>query len=272
MKHCESTRVIATHKQVCKDLEDMRQTYGGRLVLIQLDITCVESQREALNQLKTNGIDHIDVLVANAGILTREQSPYAAFRNTSVEDMMEVYRTDVIGTMLTVQTFMDLVLRSKHKLVVFMSAKYGSIELTGELSGFVPYRCAKAAQNMLGMAISADEEFKNTSAKVVCIDPGWVNTDMGRSSNKQPTVSVEESVQGISSIICAAACREEGESNVAKKALSGIANMVEKTADKVSEMTHIPSIIPSENTKALKAKLVKDNCVFVDYKGQILAW
>ena len=55
------------------------------------------------------------------------------------------------------------------------------------------YHCSKAALNMLTKCFA--DEFKNVT--FLSVSPGWVQTDMGSSNNRNPPLTITESAQGI---------------------------------------------------------------------------
>ncbi len=69
--------------------------------------------------------------------------------------MADVYATNGIGTMLTLQTFTDLWTATTDQnsdmrpVCAVISSRLGSIESVGSLGGYTSYRASKAALNML---------------------------------------------------------------------------------------------------------------------------
>ncbi|RYZ13888.1 MAG: SDR family NAD(P)-dependent oxidoreductase [Myxococcaceae bacterium] len=136
------------------------------------------ARKELLSQ---RGVSAIDVLIANAGVMNTEH-PHDDFFVCTPEEMEAVWKTNVSGTLLTLQHFGELVLSSRHKVAVVMSSYLGSIQSTAKTSGYTCYRTSKAGLNMLAMAYATDPKVKDAGGKIVCLHPGWVQTDMGGTS------------------------------------------------------------------------------------------
>lgn len=162
-----------------------------RLTVLQLDVTSAEGHRSVVSSLSAAGIDSIDILILNAGI-ANSTHPHDDFMTCTVEDMTNVYHTNVVGTLLSLQSYHPLVMKSAVKVVVVMSSNLGSI--TNHFGGFTSYRASKCALNMLAVTYSKDTEIDSSNGCVLCLHPGWVQTDMGNADGRTADISVEESV------------------------------------------------------------------------------
>ncbi len=189
--------VIAT----CRDpstatqLNELKKTFSDQLFIFPLDVKEEKSHQDLSDSLLSSGIDSIDVVIANAGISTSDHSNESPL-NSSTKNMMEVYQTNVIGTMLTFQTLSNFVFRGKGKLLVSMSSTLGSIKLA--TTGYSSYRASKAALNMFSKVFAHDPTVVSHGVKVICMHPGWVQTDMGGSN--APLV-ISQSASGMKDVI-----------------------------------------------------------------------
>ena len=75
-----------------------------------------------------------------------------------------------------------------------MSSGDGSVELNQ--GGCYQYKCSKAAVNMLTVSLSID--LRNHGVTVVCIDPGWIKTDMG---GKAAPLNLPEAIPSLVNLI-----------------------------------------------------------------------
>jgi NAD(P)-dependent dehydrogenase (short-subunit alcohol dehydrogenase family) len=240
----EKYKVIAT----CRDpsnapnLTALKGVYSDeRLVVLPLDVTSSESHKNLKDNVVERGVSSIDILIANAGILIREDnSPL----HTTSDQITTVFQTNVIGAMLTLQTFSDLTIASPTRLFVVISSIMGSITQTAQTGGTASYRMSKAAINSYAATLSAEWAVKNAGCKVLCVHPGWVQTDMG--SEKAP-LSVDGSVQDIETLLSAASSYQLRSS---------------PTAAVTVPTPYQPFV----------EKLQKFNCVFVKHDGTLLDW
>jgi NAD(P)-dependent dehydrogenase (short-subunit alcohol dehydrogenase family) len=167
-------RVIATcrNPSSASKLTDLVNEYGKkRLIVLQLDTTSQDSYASLLSKLVEESIDKIDVVIANAGIVNRK-----TVLTSTVDDMMGVYTTNVVGTMLTMQAFNRFLVAAgpnSSKLMVIISSELGSIEkMAGKGSTSSPYRCSKCAVNMLAVSYAQEESFQGAGGKVLTVHPG----------------------------------------------------------------------------------------------------
>ncbi|XP_048371203.1 C-factor-like [Sphaerodactylus townsendi] len=156
------------------------------LVMVKLDTTSSASIKAAAacveNHLKGSGLN---LLINNAGILKA-----VTLDMVDEEDMINTYKTNVIGPLLVNQTFLPLLKRaaqgsSKKGLSCSRAAIINISSILGSMD-FVPpsvvkpaisYRCSKAALNMLTRCQSVDYQKEGILSTI--IHPGWVKTDMG---------------------------------------------------------------------------------------------
>jgi norsolorinic acid ketoreductase len=143
------------HPNAASSLQSLqRKGAEDRLVILPLEITSSESHKTVNSQLSTKGITSIDIVIANAGIYSEE---YAT--GCSVETMRSNFETNVIGSMLTLQSCLELVLASQLKIFSVISSGMGS---TGQAhqSGYggyaAPYCVSKAALNMFAVNFASE--------------------------------------------------------------------------------------------------------------------
>jgi NAD(P)-dependent dehydrogenase (short-subunit alcohol dehydrogenase family) len=145
------------------------KTIGGSAVSHALDTSFPESI-DALAKWITSEIGRLDVLVNNAAILLDEGASILA---TTDETFTATMRTNVLGALLMTQAVAPLLRKSAAARVVNVSSGAGQIST---MTSYAPmYSISKAALNaatvMLAHALP--------KARVNCVNPGWVRTDMG---------------------------------------------------------------------------------------------
>jgi NAD(P)-dependent dehydrogenase (short-subunit alcohol dehydrogenase family) len=116
------------------------------------------------------GLDRLDVLVNNAGIL------YDTWQSPSTADLdvvREALDVNLLGAWRTVQAFLPLM--GPGARIVNVSSGAGS--LTGMGPGTPAYGVSKAALNALTIKLAGELRDRRILVNAVC--PGWVATDMG---------------------------------------------------------------------------------------------
>ena len=197
LKQPQTNLVIATSRSASNTFSDddelraLLEKGDQRLRVVEMDVTDEKSIQQASTQLKDI---KLNLLINNAGVIARGN-----VHNETVQDMTQLYQTNVIGTMLVTRYFLPNLLNDQTadnpNKIINITSKMGSIDLCH--NGFNPaYRCSKAAENMLTKLFSNDLKDKNII--VVAMHPGWVQTDMG--TNRAP-VTVEKSVNGLLNVI-----------------------------------------------------------------------
>jgi NAD(P)-dependent dehydrogenase (short-subunit alcohol dehydrogenase family) len=193
----ESYFVIACARNPSASLETLKENFAGRLAVEKLDVSCKSDFAQLADKY-----DSLDVVIANAGI-SNKNHPVDPLLTCSVEDMMATFETNCVGTLLTMQSFTNALIKSKSKVKVFtcISSRYSLTHLlthsTNHLlthslrlasigqntfGGYTSYRASKAALNQLVKTYDNDKSVRANGIVSVCIHPGWVQTDMGKLS------------------------------------------------------------------------------------------
>ncbi|SPO06942.1 related to protoporphyrinogen oxidase [Cephalotrichum gorgonifer] len=118
----------------------------------------------------------IDVLIQNAAILLPTARSEKA-STVAAESLNAHFSTNVIGPALLLQALVPLL--TPGAVVANISSGVGSMAwiVDGRVNAEYPaYSISKAALNMLTVHQAAELKGK---AIVVCVDPGWVKTEMG---------------------------------------------------------------------------------------------
>ena len=181
-----------------KDLERIAAESGGRVRVLEIDVTDAASLRAAAVGLKGEAID---LLLNNAGVGGPSGQrigglDYAAWTH--------VFDVNTLGPMRVVEAFLENVAKSRLKQVVTITSGMGSLE-DNTSGGSYAYRSSKAAVNMVMKSLSLDLAPRGITCVVV--NPGWVRTDMGGSRG---TLSPAESIKALRSVIASLKPEDSG--------------------------------------------------------------
>ncbi|SEN04229.1 SDR family oxidoreductase [Actinacidiphila rubida] len=148
---------------------------GGRARLLELDVTDPGSVAAAASQ-----VEHLDVLVNNAGIMVDGRTPpeadTASFRRT--------YETNLFGVLEVTNAFLPALRRSAAPRIVNISSGTGSLTWSADPghqfavangSG-AAYRSSKAALNALTLFYA--QSLAGDGFKVNALAPGLRRTDL----------------------------------------------------------------------------------------------
>jgi len=175
-------RVIVTSRK--ESAAAAAKKIGHDAIAHALDTSDAKSIRE-LAEWITKEIGRLDVVVNNAAILIGEGE---RILDLSPETFETTMRTNALGPLLVTQSVAPLLRRSKSARVVNVSSGAGQIS---SMTSYAPaYSISKAALNAITVMLAN----ALPSARVNCVDPGWVRTDMG---GPHATRSVEEGAETI---------------------------------------------------------------------------
>ena len=160
---------------------------------VPLDVASIESARAAA-QTVTAMVDHIDLLINNAGVssstterLIREPQDYA--------EMHWMYDINAVGPLRVAEAFLPLLDRGNLKRLCFVSSEAGSIDRCRRESWY-GYCMSKAALNMAVKIMFNHLRPEGYTFRLY--HPGWMRTYMAGSKNMAADMEPEESaVQAI---------------------------------------------------------------------------
>jgi NAD(P)-dependent dehydrogenase (short-subunit alcohol dehydrogenase family) len=157
----------------------------GRDAIAHALDTSDESSIPELAAWIARDVGQLDVVVNNAAILLDEGG---SILDTSAETFETTMRTNALGPLLVTQSLAALLNRSKSARVVNVSSGAGQIS---KMTGYAPaYSISKATLNAITVMLA----HALPHARVNCVDPGWVRTDMG---GPHASRSVEEGAETI---------------------------------------------------------------------------
>ncbi|XP_040265963.1 C-factor-like [Bufo bufo] len=188
----------------------------GNIVLLPLDATDTNSVKGAVVEVEKhlNG-SGLNLLINNAGVM-----PRVNLDKVDADEMIDTFRTNVVGPMQVTQAFHPLLKKSaennaqeplgcKRAALVNVSSLLGSIEktlLTFDVEKqVVSYRISKAALNMLTRLQS--ESYKKDGIICTALHPGWVKTEMG---TERAPLTTDESATGIMEVLNSLSEKQNG--------------------------------------------------------------
>ena len=164
--------VIAVCRTASQELRD-----SGVEIIENVDVTDDASVTKLVGAV---GDRKIDMLINNAGILTRE-----SFDDLDFDRMRLQYEVNTLGPLRVTKALSDQL--ADGGKVGIVTSRVGSMEDNGS-GGNYGYRMSKAAANMAGVNLAHD--FKARNIAVGLLHPGYVRTNMtGGSGGIEPQVA-----------------------------------------------------------------------------------
>ena len=93
-----------------KALADLPKAKGSSLIVVKLDVTNKADALAAVEQLEAQGIDHLDIVIANAGVCYA----WPKVSEVKVEELEGHYVPNVHGLIFTYQATLPLLKKSKN--------------------------------------------------------------------------------------------------------------------------------------------------------------
>lgn len=166
-----TARDCARGEAACKTL----QQDGHKVEFLQLNIAAESSISQVVPELGSR-IDHLDVLVNNAGILL--DAPNDSIRGVESKVILQTLETNTLGPLRLTQALLPLLTQSNAGKVINVSSGGGQLTDMGDWAP--AYSISKTALNAVTAMLAAALKDKNIAVNSIC--PGWVSTDMGGSS------------------------------------------------------------------------------------------
>ncbi len=149
---------------VCRKASDELRGAGVEIIE-NVDVT---DDASVANLVTAVGDRKIDMLINNAGILTRE-----TFDDLDFDRMRLQYEVNTLGPLRVTRALSEQLVDGGK--VGIVTSRVGSMEDNGS-GGNYGYRMSKAAANMVGVNLSHD--FKERNIAVGLLHPGYVKTNL----------------------------------------------------------------------------------------------
>nr|WP_276551350.1 SDR family oxidoreductase [Erwinia mallotivora] len=156
--------------------------HGTAVRWLSADIN-IPSQREALRH-SLDG-EQLDLIFINAGVFGPDHQD---IRQASDEQLVALFMTNAFSPVRCALALLPLL--AEKGVLALMTSQLASLNENAAAT-YPLYSASKAALNMLTRDLSAHLRGSQT---LLCVHPGWVQTDMG---GENATLTVAESTSGI---------------------------------------------------------------------------
>ncbi|KAI1408233.1 NAD(P)-binding protein [Hypoxylon sp. FL1857] len=198
----ENHIVIAANRDpehpTSKALKDLPTGNGSRIIVVKLDASVESDAAAAIQKLvSTQEIDHLDIVIANAGIAYM----YPTVSELKTSDLLAHMTPNVFGLVWLFQATRPLLKRSPNPKWVTMGSGAAWLEnmIPAPNAAYAP---TKTMAHWITKRIDGEE----TWLTAIVADPGWVQTDMGNTSARffgfqEAPDGIERSCNGIVKVI-----------------------------------------------------------------------
>ncbi|WP_263080425.1 SDR family NAD(P)-dependent oxidoreductase [Endozoicomonas sp. Mp262] len=202
-------KVIAVHRhnETPASLNSLKTKYPGKIIMEKLDLTDLNEVIKLGEQYRHKKTP-IDILINNAGIYSPREPQNNTFQNLiqNLPQLEESMHTNAEAPMLLSSSLLPNITQGTEKMIIFLGSagsrfsvddnKRNRMGLTYVMSKSALHKAIDQAatdlknpQKCLSQATCKDEQ----QVTMVGIDPGWVDTDMGKGSkNSQPETGTAE--------------------------------------------------------------------------------
>jgi norsolorinic acid ketoreductase len=170
-----------------------------KVILTKIDSASTTDPYIAVEELKAQGIERIDVVISAAGI-----AKLNTIEDMPLEEYMEVLQINAISVMLLYKATLPLLHAAPAPAkFVFISAAGGSLnDMPKYPYPNASYASSKALANVLVVKMGMENEWLIS----LCIHPGLVQTDMGNAGAKafgleEAPLSLEDSSRNTAHIV-----------------------------------------------------------------------
>ncbi|KAE9362885.1 NAD(P)-binding protein [Stipitochalara longipes BDJ] len=189
-----------------KNLSDLPTGAGSSLFIVKVDASVESDPLEAAKQLSAQGIDHLDLVIANAGV----SYVWPKVSELKISDLQAHIDTNVYGVVWLYQATLPLLLKANNPKWVTIGSAAGWLENQLDMPN-AAYGTSKAAVHWLTKRMNGEEE----KLTAFVLSPGWCQTDMGNTGARafgleQAPVTVQESCTGMVKVIDRATKEEFG--------------------------------------------------------------
>ncbi|WVR05951.1 hypothetical protein IAU60_002978 [Kwoniella sp. DSM 27419] len=190
----QDTTVIAAVRKT-DSMPDVELAKGSRLVRVKLDSGDIEDPKKAIEEIKRQGVDKLDIVIANAAI----GDCFGALSEVDLGQFEEHWRINVLAPLALYQACVPLI--PEGGKFVWMSSGASIIDRVPDKTD-AGYGITKSAMNYLARYA----HFEDSKVISFSLSPGWVQTDMGDHAARwagmeKAPITVDESVSGMVQVI-----------------------------------------------------------------------
>jgi len=171
---------------------------NNNVSFIKCDISKTAYVKDALKELASS-VSKLDYVYTCAGIY-RFSERNVGLSDINLDDAASMYDINAVGFLRVCQVLLHTI--GDGSVIMCITSEAGSI---GENSRDKEYSycMSKAAENMACVILQKHLDNNEINARVMCIHPGWLRTEMGGPdafANPQYSIAPEDSAKGIISI------------------------------------------------------------------------
>ncbi len=191
-------KVIAVHRhnEPPASLNSLKTRYPGKIIMEKLDLTDLNGVIKLGEQYRHNKTP-IDILINNAGIYSPREPQNNTFQNLTrnLHQLEQSMHTNAEAPMLLSSSLLPNITQGSDKMIIFLGSagsrfsvddnKRNRMGLTYVMSKSALHKAIDQAatdlknpQKCLSQETCKDEQ----QVTMVGIDPGWIDTDMGKGS------------------------------------------------------------------------------------------
>ncbi|WVF70546.1 hypothetical protein IAT40_005337 [Kwoniella sp. CBS 6097] len=168
---------------------------GSKLVIVKLDAGDINDPKKAIEEIKKQGVDKLDIVIANAAI----GDCFGALSEVDLGNFEEHWRINVLAPLALFQACVPLI--PKGGKFIWMSSGASIIDRVPDKLD-AGYGITKCCMNYLARYA----HYENPDIVSFSLSPGWVQTDMGDrgarwAGMEKAPITVDESVAGITKVI-----------------------------------------------------------------------
>ena len=150
-----------------KALTSLAAGTGSKIIVVKIDGANTDDPESAVKTLTTqHSIDHIDVLLANAGIAVT----YGAAIATPMDGFKEHLAINTVAPFALFKAFLPLLEKAPQGKFVALSTIVGSIEEMNQSFNATPYGASKAALNW----VMKNLHIEHPNLIIFPIHPGYI--------------------------------------------------------------------------------------------------
>jgi norsolorinic acid ketoreductase len=193
----KDTRVIAGVRNLdataAKKLVEQSKS-NENLIVVKIDSeNDGDAQQAARTVQEQYGVDHVDLIIANAGTAT----DFLPVLQVKADDLRSSVNINVASPVLLFQAFEPLLSKSANPRILFVSTAIASLALQRQMSyTATTYGSSKAALNFVTVRIAI--EHPNITA--LSLHPGLVHTDMATAAQASVGGDIVKAVEDGSAI------------------------------------------------------------------------
>lgn len=175
-----ATRVLVACRQASDELNALASSAQVEVI----EGVDVREPSAITEQLSARGVTTLDLLINNAGVLTRE-----SLGSVDYDQMRFQFEVNTLGPLKVVEACLPLL--SSGSKIANISSRMGSIA-DNTSGGMYGYRASKAALNMVGVSLARDLAAQGVA--VATLHPGFVRTGM---TGGRGLIETDESARGL---------------------------------------------------------------------------